>query len=95
MEIEMTGLQGNSDGVVTMCGVMPAAGDAVLLSPPAGVQFGAAPFPAWVRVVRVEPGLTEGHVYLTAWPLGEAEAGAPRREFCRVAGLVIRRQTSV
>jgi hypothetical protein len=80
-------------GVVSVCGVMPGVGDAVLLGPPAGVQFTAPEFPAWMRVIKVEPGLTQGFVYLTGWTARDiANAAPPRREFCRVAGLVIRRQ---
>jgi hypothetical protein len=83
----------NGGGVVSECGVMPAVGDAVLLGPPAGVQFEAPDFPAWFRVIAVEPGMTDGFVYLTGWTVREIVCAAPpRREFCRVAGLVIRRQ---
>lgn len=79
--------------MVSVCGVMPAVGDAVLLGPPAGTQFGGSGFPAWLRVTRVEPALTAGFVYLTGWTARDLAAVAPaRREFCRVAGLVIRRQ---
>jgi hypothetical protein len=77
---------------MAVCGVMPVEGDAVLLSPPAGVQFRLPPFPAWFRVVGVEPGMTEGFVYLTGCPMEAAENDRSRRVFCRVAGLVIRQQ---
>jgi hypothetical protein len=78
---------------MSVCGLMPAVGDAVLLGPPAGTQFQGPGFPAWFRVINVEPGLTPGFVYLTGWTARDlADAAPPRREFCRVAGLVIRRQ---
>lgn len=74
-------------------GPLPDVGDTVLLGPPAGAQFRSPEFPAWFRVVAVEPGMTEGFVYLTGWTARDIVAGtAPRKEFCRAAGLVIRSQ---
>lgn len=76
-----------------MYGAVPITGDVVFLGPPAGVQFGAKPFPAWFRVINVEPSLTQGYVYLSGWLADESESGgALRQEFCRLAGLIIRRQ---
>jgi hypothetical protein len=78
---------------VALSGVMPVVGDVVLLGPSAGVQFSADPYPAWFRVAVVEPALTEGNVYLTGWHATDDRNGIspPRRVFCRVEGLVIRR----
>jgi hypothetical protein len=74
-------------------GVLPEVGDVVLLGPSAGVQFSADPYPTWFRVTVVELALTEGNVYLTGWHATDDRNGIspPRRVFCRVAGLVIRR----
>lgn len=76
---------------VSVCGRVPKVGDTVLLGPPAGAQFQSPEFPAWFRVIAVDAGMTAGFVYLTGWTAADLAAGAvPRREFCRVAGLVLR-----
>jgi hypothetical protein len=78
---------------MALSGVVPEVGDLVLLGPPAGVQFSAGPYPAWFRVTGVEPALTAGNVYLTGRRTTDDVNGGstPHRVFCRVAGLVIKR----
>jgi hypothetical protein len=89
----MTGAR-SGGAVMSMCGLMPETGDAVLLGPPAGVDFRKPPFPAWFRVLKVAPAVdAPGWVHLTGWIARDIEeVAAPREVFCRVAGLVIRRQ---
>jgi hypothetical protein len=65
------------------------AGDAVWISPAAGVHGWGS---GWHMVVKTSPALVEGAVYVHAAPLDDIDGASPVRVFyCRVSGLLVRR----
>lgn len=74
-------------------GVLPVAGERVLLTEAAGYQFFRRD--RWLVVVRTEEAWTEGNAILVGrWAEGDEEAGRWTREWVRVAGLVVARCSS-
>jgi hypothetical protein len=83
--------------MTALCGLLPAAGDTVIIGPTACAAFaGRAPLQAEVVDVTRDEGTLPGFAYITVQPdladLAEAEADAAKRYFVRVEGLVIHRQ---
>lgn len=74
-------------------GVLPVAGERVLVTEAAGYQFCRRH--RWLVVVRTEEAWTEGNAILVGrWAEGDEEAGGWTREWVRVAGLVVARCSS-
>ena len=70
-----------------VCGVLPRAGETVLVGPSAGPHFSAN---YWFRVTGVRSSSESGWVYLDGFdPL--ADDTTERSLFVRIEGLVIRR----
>jgi|GEM_PF-4584987 len=71
-----------------VCGVLPRAGETVLVGPSAGPHFNTS---YWFRVSAVRPSSESGWVYLDGFDPLIDDDGAERSLFVRVEGLVIRR----
>lgn len=83
-----TGRVGAASGAA-LSGLLPRAGDAVLIGPSAGPDFTE---PRWLLVSEVRPSNEPGWVYLHGQDDdADAQLGAERTVFVRVEGLVIRR----
>lgn len=74
-----------------ICGLLPRAGETVLIGPSAGPHFSSN---WWFRVNTVRPSHELGWVYLDGVDLSPTGTPAPTPErtlFVRITGLVIRR----
>ncbi len=70
-----------------ICGVLPRAGETVLIGPSAGPHFADN---YWFRVSAVRASGERGWIYLDGWdPLSDDHT--ERSLFVRIEGLVIRR----